>query len=136
MLEGVSGIGLIIGLMGGSILYESMGYRAVFITFGSLLIVVAVITRFCFQALAKKDLEDFEQSQRQLLLEEENQERQSNGETNSVFETKESEQERLDDDGFQRQHVSVMSVSYIKLLCMPRVIFAMLAGAFGNFVFC
>ena len=62
MLEGVSGIGLIIGLMGGSILYESMGYMAVFITFGSLLIVVAVLTRFCFSALAKKDLEEYEQS--------------------------------------------------------------------------
>ena len=48
MLEGVSGIGLIIGLMGGSVLYESMGYKAVFVVFGSLLIVVAVMTRFCF----------------------------------------------------------------------------------------
>ena len=48
MLEGVSGIGLIIGLMGGSILYDAMGYRAVFIIFGSLLIVVAFLTRLCF----------------------------------------------------------------------------------------
>ena len=62
MLEGVCGIGLIIGLMGGSILYETMGYRAVFITFGSLLIVVAVLTRICLGAIAKKDLEEYEQS--------------------------------------------------------------------------
>ena len=48
MLEGVSGIGLIIGLMGGSVLYETMGYQAVFIIFGGLLVVVAGITRFCF----------------------------------------------------------------------------------------
>ena len=99
MLEGVSGIGLIIGLMGGSILYDSLGYRAVFIIFGGLLIVVAVLARFCFQALAKKDLEEFEQSQRQMLIEEENQDQSSNG-TGSVIETKETDQEGPDDDGF------------------------------------
>ena len=48
MLEAVSGIGLIIGFMGGSILYEAMGYKSVFITFGSLLLIMSVLTRFCF----------------------------------------------------------------------------------------
>ena len=35
MLEAFSGIGLVFGLMGGSALYEAMGYQAVFFTFGS-----------------------------------------------------------------------------------------------------
>ena len=75
-----------------------------------------------------------------MLIEEENQERLSNG-TLSVVETKETEQEGPeDDDDFQRQinvnNDPIKKVSYAKLLKMPRVTFAMLAGAFGNFVFC
>ena len=54
MLEGVSGIGLVIGLMGGSLVYESMGYEAVFITFGGLLLLMALISRLIFSCLERR----------------------------------------------------------------------------------
>ena len=54
MLEGVSGIGLVIGLMGGSLVYESMGYEAVFLTFGGLLLLMALISRLIFSCLERR----------------------------------------------------------------------------------
>ena len=42
-MEGVSGIGLVFGLMGGSVIYAKIGYMAVFISFGSLLPLLAII---------------------------------------------------------------------------------------------
>ena len=51
MLEGFSGIGLVIGLMGGSIVYESMGQDAVFLCFGGLLPIMALISKLIFSCL-------------------------------------------------------------------------------------
>ena len=47
-LEAMSGIGLVIGLVGGSMVYEGMGYKAVFILFGGLLPTLAVVVRILF----------------------------------------------------------------------------------------
>jgi len=49
MLEGVCGIGLVFGLLGGASLYDAMGYKAVFIVFGSILPVMAFISRLLFR---------------------------------------------------------------------------------------
>lgn len=54
MLEGMSGIGIVTGLLGGSILYEAMGYEAVFITFGLILLAMAVISRTLFMLLERR----------------------------------------------------------------------------------
>ena len=54
MLEGMSGIGLVIGLLGGSIVYEGMGYQAVFIFFGSLLPILALISRLLFRCIEQR----------------------------------------------------------------------------------
>ncbi len=51
MMEGMSGVGLVLGLLGGSIIYETLGYKAVFIDFGSLLFVLAIISRLLFKCL-------------------------------------------------------------------------------------
>ena len=50
LLECSVGVGLVLGLMGGSVIYDTMGYEAVFFTFGSLLLVMAIVSRiiFCF----------------------------------------------------------------------------------------
>ena len=53
MLEGMGGIGVIVGLMGGSIVYEALGRKAVFIVFGCLLLFMAVLSRICFGVLAR-----------------------------------------------------------------------------------
>ncbi len=51
MLEGMSGIGLVFGLLGGSVVYEGMGYQAVFIFFGGLLPCLAIISRILFKCI-------------------------------------------------------------------------------------
>ena len=55
MLEAMSGIGLVFGLLGGSAVYEAMGYKAVFIVFGGLLPILAVIARFMFTWLENRE---------------------------------------------------------------------------------
>ena len=54
MLEGMSGIGIVTGLFGGSIVYEVMGYEAVFMTWGMLLLAMAVISRTLFMAIESR----------------------------------------------------------------------------------
>lgn len=55
MLEGMSGVGLIIGLLGGSVVYEFMGYGAVFIFFGTILEIMAFVSRSLFVCLERRE---------------------------------------------------------------------------------
>ena len=55
MLEAVSGIGIIVGLMGGGYIYEKIGYMAVFLIFGTLLLVMAVVSRLLFRCLQNSE---------------------------------------------------------------------------------
>ena len=43
LLEGVSGIGAVLGCLGGSVIYESIGYKAVFVCFGGILPIMAIV---------------------------------------------------------------------------------------------
>ena len=58
MLEGMSGIGVIIGLFGGAAIYEGMGYQAVFIVFGGLLPVMAFMSRVLFRCTEQGRADD------------------------------------------------------------------------------
>ena len=51
MLEGVSGIGLVFGLLCGSVIYEAIGYKAVFICFGGLLPIMAIVQWLLFRCI-------------------------------------------------------------------------------------
>lgn len=62
MLEGVAGVGICIGLMGGSVVYEKIGYMAVFLTFGFLLLSLSVISRILFFCIERKARESKEES--------------------------------------------------------------------------
>ena len=55
MLEAMSGVGLIVGLLGGSVVYTFMGYGAVFIVFGSILEIMAFLSRGLFQCLERRE---------------------------------------------------------------------------------
>ena len=55
MLEGVAGVGICIGLMGGSVVYEKIGYMAVFLTFGFLLLSLSIISRTIFYCIERKE---------------------------------------------------------------------------------
>ena len=68
LLEAASGVGLIIGLMGGSVVYESLGYDAVFFAFGGLLLVMAIVSRLIFSCLEKREAEAAAEQERQALL--------------------------------------------------------------------
>mmetsp|Transcript_2614 Transcript_2614/g.3539 ORF Transcript_2614/g.3539 Transcript_2614/m.3539 type:complete len:164 (-) Transcript_2614:1040-1531(-) len=68
MMEGVSGVGLVFGLMGGSVIYEKMGYMAVFICFGSLLPILAVISRILFRCIERREEREAESRRRDALL--------------------------------------------------------------------
>ena len=57
MMEGMSGVGIVIGLLGGSAVYEAMGYEAVFITFGLILLAMAFISRGLFMLIDRKQSE-------------------------------------------------------------------------------
>ena len=61
MLEGVSGIGLVTGLLGGSVIYEKIGYMAVFLIFGSLLPTMAIVSRLLFSCIERREQERKEQ---------------------------------------------------------------------------
>ena len=62
MLEGVAGVGICIGLMGGSVVYEKIGYRAVFLTFGFLLLSMSVISRTLFYCIERKERQSKEEA--------------------------------------------------------------------------
>ena len=49
MLEGVSGIGLIAGFMGGSYLGNSLGFKTTYRVFGGLLPLIGLLTRVAFK---------------------------------------------------------------------------------------
>ena len=66
----MSGIGLVFGLMGGSVIYETMGYNAVFLLFGSLLPIMAFISRILFKCLDKRELEEAQRRSQDALLDE------------------------------------------------------------------
>ena len=68
LLEAASGVGLIIGLMGGSVVYEILGYDAVFFTFGGLLLLMAIVSRLIFSCLEKREAEAAAEQERQALL--------------------------------------------------------------------
>ena len=57
MMEGMSGVGIVIGLLGGSAVYEAMGYEAVFITFGLILLAMAFISRALFMLIDRRQSE-------------------------------------------------------------------------------
>ena len=60
MLEASAGIGLIIGLLGGSAVYKFRGYSAVFITFGTILEVMAFISISLFVYLERRERREAE----------------------------------------------------------------------------
>lgn len=68
MMEGMSGVGLVLGLLGGSIIYETLGYKAVFIDFGSLLFVLAIVSRLLFKCLDDRERDQAEQREQETLL--------------------------------------------------------------------
>lgn len=72
MMEGVSGIGLVFGLMGGSVIFEAMGYMAVFIGFGSILPILAIVSRMLFYCIEKKELACEAERQANALLQDSN----------------------------------------------------------------
>ena len=57
MMEAMSGIGLVFGLLGGSAIYDAMGYKAVFLLFGNLLPLLAIISRLLFRYLEQRELD-------------------------------------------------------------------------------
>lgn len=137
-MEGFSGIGLVFGLMGGSLVFESMGIEAVFVTFGSLLPIMAVVSRVIFSCLERRESEEesIKAEQEAILLTDEQKE---DGQLNSSAVQAEMES-ALDDDGFQRQAEAAdaqesNNLSYFQLLKTPRVIFAALSAGLGNFVY-
>ena len=64
MLEGMSGCGLVLGLLGGSAVYEGMGYKAVFVFFGSLLPILAVVSWFMFRCIEERERKEAEAQER------------------------------------------------------------------------
>ena len=63
MLEASAGIGVIIGLLGGSAVYEFRGYSAVFITFGTILEVMAFVSRSIFICLERRERLDAQETE-------------------------------------------------------------------------
>ena len=51
MLEGVSGIGLIAGFMGGSYMGNSLGFKTTYRVFGGLLPLIGLLTRAAFKII-------------------------------------------------------------------------------------
>ena len=51
MLEGVSGIGLIAGFMGGSYVGDLLGFKTTYRVFGGILPIIGVLARLGFKAI-------------------------------------------------------------------------------------
>ena len=58
MLEAMSGVGIVTGLVGGSIVYEFMGYGAVFVVFGIILETMAFVSRGLFVCLNRREQQE------------------------------------------------------------------------------
>ena len=69
LLESSCGVGLVLGLIGGSVVYETMGYEAVFFTFGGLLLFMAILSRLLFCCLEQSEVVAAAEDVRQNLLE-------------------------------------------------------------------
>ena len=156
MLEGMSGIGIVVGQFGGSIVYEALGYRAVFVAFGLLLLIMALVTRILFMIIEKN-----------LRLRQEELNIPSTGSFNTSISDRYTLQATLsqneaaddDDDEYQRVKVtevlnlssetlnsfdderlsfsdeSTIQLSYIQMIKTPRILFALLSATLSNFVF-
>ena len=70
MLESVSGIGLIAGFLGGSYIYEMLGFKMTYTVFGGLLPVIAIFARIAFKLI--DDKENATRDEREPLISEEN----------------------------------------------------------------
>ena len=157
MLEGMSGIGIVVGQFGGSIVYEALGYRAVFVTFGLLLLIMALVTRILFMIIEKN-----------LRLRQEELNVPSTNSVNTSFSDRYALQATLsqteaadddEDDDYQRVKApeilnyssetlnsfdderlsfsdeSTVQLSYIQMVRTPRILFALLSATLSNFVF-
>ena len=156
MLEGMSGIGIVVGQFGGSIVYEALGYRAVFVTFGLLLLVMALVTRILFMIIEKNLLLRQEElnvaswtsdntslSERYVL--------QANLSLNSGADDEDDEFQRVkateilnyssqtlnsyDDERESFSDESTIQLSYFQMIKTPRILFALLSATLSNFVF-
>ena len=61
MMEAMSGCGLVFGLLGGSAIYEGMGYKAVFLLFGNFLPFLAIVSWLLFRRIEQRELAEAEQ---------------------------------------------------------------------------
>ena len=68
MMQGMSVVGLVSGLLGGSIIYETMGFQGVFIYFGSLLPFLAIVSRLLFRCLEMREIEQAQQREQDAFL--------------------------------------------------------------------
>lgn len=55
MLEGVSGIGLIAGFMGGSYVGDLLGFKTTYRVFGGILPIIGVLARLGFKAIEMRE---------------------------------------------------------------------------------
>ena len=55
MLEGVSGIGLIAGFMGGSYVGDLLGFKTTYRAFGGILPIIGVLARLGFKAIEMRE---------------------------------------------------------------------------------
>lgn len=138
MLEGVSGIGLVIGLLGGSFIYEKMGYMAVFLVFGSLLLVMSCVSRLVFGCIERREQEQLEQRRRDALLLSPADGNELDQRSESIAnETPQVGQTNLNESVLSdRQHSTQgESFSYKLLFSEPRVVFAMMSATMSNVVY-
>ena len=135
VLEATSGIGLVIGLLGGSIINESIGYKAVFIFFGSLLPILAVIVRVLFHCIEsqEKKLNARILTNDELLLAVET---ADNFSTKVVSDVNEGDN---DDDFYKLNKVfdnpRLVQPGYLQLLSNPRILFACFTASLSTIIY-
>ena len=124
MLEAMSGIGLIVGFMGGSYIFATLGFEMTYFVFGGMLPVVAVIVRIAFGCIDSQANDPLEQH----LLPEE-----------SAAVTPQSSPRSTDNEIASTQAGGPVTgdrhVTYVELLKCPRIVFAAISCCLSNVVF-
>ena len=122
MLEAMCGIGLIVGFMGGSYIFATLGFEMTYFVFGGVLLVVAVIVRIAFSFIDGKSTGTLDEH----LLSDESATPQSSLQSPEDDVTSSQAGGPIQGD----QHVT-----YFELLKCPRIVFAAISCCLSSVVF-
>lgn len=137
LMEATLGVGMMMGPVLGSFVYDTFGFEWTFLIFGLFMVPVALIVTFVLPK--PSDIRLSNKSQQQLSCNIDSGSLLRGTQLESVPEEDEEESERLIKKSASQSQVGgeePEKLSYRKLACLPRVLFPPIAGMISYLIFC